>query len=110
MFGSTESKLEKMVSKNNAVGIIKLIKGKDMAQIKQAIAALGKVKNDDSYNELISLLRSPTAEIRAAAASALGEMAYPKARAHIVHVAETESDPAAIEEMKKAIAKLHSNE
>ena len=110
MFGSKESKIDKMVTKNNAVGIIKMINGKDMAGTKQAIAALVKVRNDDSYNELISLLRSPTAEIRAAAASALGEMNYPKARAHLVHVAEAEKDAAALEAMKQAIAKLHSNE
>lgn len=110
MFGSKESKIEKMIAKNNAGGIIKMINGKDLALTKQAIAALGKIRNDDSYNELVALLRSSVAEIRAAASAALGEMGYPKARAHIVHVSETETDVAALDVMKKAISMLHSNE
>ena len=76
----------------------------------KAVEALGQVKGDDSYNTLISLLRSPRADMRAAAATALGALGDQKARAHIDHLSKTEQDSVVLEAMKQALSKLHSNE
>ena len=109
MCGSKEQKLEKLVAKKKADAIINLIGGKDISLSLKAIEALGKVPGDESYNELISLIRSPRADIRAAAISALGTLGDPKARAHISHMVAAEKDPVVVEAMKKAMAKLHGN-
>ena len=110
MFGSKEQKLEKLVEKKNAAAIIKLISGKDSVIALKAVEALGKVPGDDSYNTLITLLRSPVAAVRAAAAVALGTLGDQKARAHIDHMVGSEKDAVVVEAMKKALSKLHSNE
>ena len=110
MFGSKEQKLEKMVEKKNTAGIIKLINDKDSIIALKAVEALGKVPGDDSYNTLITLLRSPRADVRAAAATSLGALGDQKARAHIDHMIGNEKDAVVVEAMKKALSKLHSNE
>ena len=110
MFGNKEKKLEKMVEKKNAAGIIKLINDKDAAIALKAVASLGKVPGDDAYNALISLIRSPKAEIRAAAVTALAERGSPKAKAHIDHMLTGEKDAAVIAALKAAQAKIHGKE
>lgn len=110
MFGNKEQKLEKMVAKKNAAGIIALVNDKDTVIALKAVEALGKVPGDDSYNTLITLLRSPRAEVRAAAAAALGTLGDQKARAHIDHMIVNEKDAVVVEAMKKTLSMLHSNE
>ncbi len=110
MFGNKEQKIEKMVVKKNAAGLIKLVNDKDHMIALKAVEALGQVKGDDSYNTLITLLRSPAADVRAAAATALGTLGDQKARAHIDHMIKEEKDVVVQEAMKKALGKLHSNE
>ena len=107
MFGNKEQKIEKLVEKKNAAGLIRFINDKDSVI---ALKAVGQVKGDDSYNTLISLLRSPRADMRAAAATALGALGDQKARAHIDHLSKTEQDSVVLEAMKQALSKLHSNE
>ena len=110
MFGNKESKIEKLVGKGNAAGLIKLVNDKDSGIALKAVEALGKVHGDDAYNTLITLLRSPQAAVRAAAATALGTMGDQKARAHIDHMIASEKDAVVVEAMKKTLSKLHSNE
>ena len=100
----------KLVEKKNAAGLIRFINDKDSVIALKAVEALGQVKGDDSYNTLISLLRSPRADMRAAAATALGALGDQKARAHIDHLSKTEQDSVVLEAMKQALSKLHSNE
>ena len=110
MFGNKEQKLEKMVAKKNAAGIIKLVNDKDAAIAIKAVESLGKVPGDDSYNALITLLRSPKADVRAAAVSSLGNLGDPKAKAHIDHLMANEKDAVVLSAMKKALSHLHSKE
>ena len=110
LFGSKESKIAKFIEKGNAAGLIKLISGKDMGIVTKAIEALGSVKGDDAYNQLISLLRSEKSEIRAAAVKALGIKGDQKAKAHIDHLITEEKDSTVLAAMKEAQAKLHSKE
>ena len=101
MFGSKEQKLEKMIAKNNVSGIIGLITSKDPAL---------SLKADDAYNTLITLLRSPRADVRAAAATSLANMGDAKAQAHISHMLPGEKDAVVIEAMKNALSKLHTKD
>ncbi|MBE5783929.1 MAG: hypothetical protein E7329_11505 [Clostridiales bacterium] len=110
MFGNKEQKLEKMVAKKNATGIIKLVNDKDASIALKAVESLGKVPGDDSYNTLITLLRAPKADVRAAAVTALATLGDPKAKAHIDHLMATEKDAVVVAAMKKAVSKLHSKE
>lgn len=110
MFGSKEQKLEKMIAKNNVSGIISLITSKDPALSLKAVEALGRVTGDDAYNTLITLLRSPRADVRAAAATSLANMGDAKAQAHISHMLPGEKDAVVIEAMKNALSKLHTKD
>lgn len=110
MFGNKDQKIEKLIRKNHVAGLIALITEKNVPLALQATAALGKVKGDDAYNMLITLMRSPMAEMRATAITALGEMGDQKARAHIDHNYAYETDPQVQEAMKKALSLLHTNE
>ncbi len=110
MFGNKEEKIEKLAAKNNAGALIKMINEKDMALSVKAITALGTCKGDDAYNTLIALLRSPSAEIRAATATALGTLGDPKAHAHLDHLMASEKDSKVAAAMKAALSKLHSKE
>ncbi|MCI5771266.1 MAG: HEAT repeat domain-containing protein [Clostridiales bacterium] len=110
LFGSKSDKIAKAIEKKNAAGIIKYLNDKDAGVVMQAVAALGKVQGDDSYNTLVSLLRSPKAEIRAAAVTALTELGDPKAQAHVSHMETTEKDAVVLEAVKKALSKLHDKE
>ena len=110
LFGSKSDKIAKAIEKKNAAGIIKYLNDKDAGVVMQAVAALGKVQGDDSYNTLVSLLRSPKAEIRAAAVTALTELGDPKAQALVSHMETTEKDAVVLEAVKKALSKLHDKE
>lgn len=108
--GSKTSKIEKAVAKRNASVLIALAGEKDKEIRDAAIAGLGKVKNEDSYNALIAMLRSPDAAIRVAVADALADSGDGKARAHIDHMLSAETDENVKTALRKAIAKLHTNE
>ena len=106
-----EKKLAKLVENQDAGRIIEMITEKDVALSLKAAAALGKVPgNDDAYNMLITLLRSPMAKMRVVAVNALAEMADQKARAHVDHNYLSETDEEVREAMRQAMAILHSNE
>lgn len=110
MFGNKDQKIEKLVEKKNAAGLIALLNDKNVPLSLKAAEALGKVNSDEAYNMLITLMRSPMAEMRAVAIAALGEMGDQKARAHIDHNYATETDPMVQEAMREALSKLHTNE
>ena len=110
LFGSKESKIQKCIEKQNAAPVIKLIGDKDDNVTLQAVAALGKIPGDDSYNVLIALLREKTPSLRAAAVTALAEMGDPKAKAHISHLGKMEKDAVVLEAIHKAVAKLHTQD
>lgn len=107
MFGNKTNKIQKCISKKNVAPVIKLLKDKDITVVMQAIEALGKIPGDESYNQLVSLLRSPMAQVRAAAITALAEFGDPKGRAHMAHMEKTEKDAVVLEAINKALTKLH---
>lgn len=106
MFGSDLSKVEKLVAKKKDAELVKLTGSKDEAVRLAAIAGLGKVGGEICYNTLVTLLRSPEPQIRIAVANAMAELADPKLRAHIEHLAKSESDPKVAAALHAALGKI----
>jgi HEAT repeat protein len=106
MFGNDLSKVEKLVAKKKDGELAKLTGSKDEAVRLAAIAGLGKVGGEDGYNALVTLLRSPEPQIRIAVANAMAELADPKLRAHIEHLAKNETDPKVSAALLAALAKI----
>ena len=102
-------KVEKLVAKKNEKGLIKLTSDKDKSVCLAAIAGMGKVGKDDSFNLLISMLPDSDAEIREAASTALGVMGNGHANAHLRYHLSKEQDPKVQEAMKKAISLLRED-
>lgn len=106
MFGSDLSKVEKLVAKKKDTELAKLTGSKDEAVRLAAIAGLGKVGGEVGYNTLVTLLRSPEPQIRIAVANAMAELADPKHRAHIEHLAKSETDPKVSAALLAALGKI----
>lgn len=99
-------KVNKLIEKGNEKGLLKLAGDKDKEVKLAAIGGLGKVGKDDSFNVMITFLIDPDADIRAAAAAALGTMGNNHANAHLRYHLNNEKDPKVIEAMKVAISSL----
>lgn len=100
MFGNKMETVEKAIEKKNEKKLLKLMDDRDKQVVLAAMRGIGKVGSDDGLNTLISLLHSPDDDIRAAAASALGEMGNGHAKAHLSHQMANEAN----ENVKKSIA------
>ena len=102
-------KVEKAVEKGKEAALIKLAHDKDEEVKLAAIAGMGKVGRDDSFNAIVpDMLTDDDPKVRAALA--LGEMNNEHASAHLRYYLEREKDATVIEAIKKAISSLNSNE
>lgn len=100
-------KIQSCIEKAKEGPLIKLANDKDKAVKLAAIAAMGKVGKDDSFNAMVpSMLIDDDPEIRAAAALALGEMKNAHASAHLRYYLEREKDEKVVAAIKTAIANL----
>ena len=106
MFGTKQEKIEKAVAKKHGADVAKFLEDKDIEVVKAAMAGLGQIKEDDSFNALVPFLSSPNGELRAAAAVALGELGNDHAKAFVLHAIAIEKDAAVKEAMEKAVRKL----
>ena len=106
MFGSKIGKIGKMIEKNDAEKLEKLLKDKDMEVVLAAIDGLGQCSGDTAFNALVPLILSPDAQVRAHAVKALGVMGLPKARTFLLHQKEEEKDPAVLAAMEEALKKI----
>lgn len=87
--------------------MVKLANDQDKAVRLAAIAGMGKIGKDDSFNIMVpNLLLDADPEIRSAAALALGEMKNPHASAHLRYYLEREKDEKVAAAIKSAIASL----
>ena len=104
-------KVTKAIEKGKEAALIKLAGDKDEEVKLAAIAGMGKIGKDDSFNFIVpDMLTSDDPKIRAAAASALGEMENEHASAHLRYYLEREKDATVITAMKNAIAALNKGE
>lgn len=99
-------KVEKAIEKKKFSQLAKLAEGRDATLRLEAIEGMGKVPGEESFNYLTNLIRSPDAKVRGAAASALGELKDAKARAFLDHQMQHEEDPAVLEQIRGALARL----
>ena len=104
-------KVEKAIEKGKEAALIKLAYDKDEEVRLAAIAGMGKIGKDDSFNAIVpDMLTSDDAKIRAAAAEALGVMNNEHDSAHLRYYLEREKDPTVVAAMKKAISSLSNDE
>lgn len=106
MFGNSLSKVEKLIEKKKDAELAKLAESKDEEVCLAAIAGLGKVRGEASFNMLVTLLRSPEPKVRIAVANAMAEYADTKLRAHIEHLLKSEADPQVIAALHNALGKI----
>ncbi len=106
LFGDNMEKVKKLIEKKKDAELAKLAENKDQKVQLAAIAGLGKVRGEASYNALVSLLRSPDPTIRAAVAGAMAEYNDPKLRAHIEHLLKSETDGKVTAALHAALANI----
>ncbi len=106
MFGGKMEKVAKAVEKGKEAGLLKLAHDKDKTVRLSAIAGMGKIGKDDSFNLLIPMLSEEDPDVRAAAAAALGTMGNEHANAHLRYRLEREKDPNVLSAIKTAITQV----
>lgn len=104
-------KVTKAIEKGKEAALIKLAGDKDEEVKPAAIAGMGKIGKDDSFNIIVpDLLTDENPKVRAASAEALGEMNNEHASAHLRYYLEREKDATVVAAIKKAIAALNKGE
>ncbi len=106
MFGNNLSKVERLIEKKKDAELAKLAESKDEQVRLAAIAGLGKVRGEASFNALVTLLRSPDSKVRIAVANAMADYADSKHRAHIEHLLRSEADTQVIAALHGALGKI----
>ena len=90
-------KVEKAIEKGKEAALIKLAQDKDEEVRLAAIAGMGKIGKDDSFNFIVpDMLTNDDPKVRATAAEALGNMDNEHASAHLRYYLEREKDPTAL--------------
>ncbi len=93
---STEKKIEKIMElaeKQKIDKIVKFVSEKD-AQLRAAVArALALIKNDESYNALVTLTHDHDMAVRKEAVTSLGELGMASAITHIMYAMDSTDDP-----------------
>ena len=100
------AKIQQAANKKNYKKLEKFAQGRDMALRLEAIEAMGQFNSEEGFNYLTLMFRNEDAQVRGAAATGLGIMQNPKARAFIEHQLSQESDASAAQKMKDALAQL----
>lgn len=99
-------KINKLASKGNVEKLAKMAEGKDIEEAKAAIEAIATIKKDESFNFLISNLRHPNKELRLAIIAAIGDLGMARAKVHLRHVIDNDTDVDVVNVAKTADAKL----
>ena len=110
MFGNREKKIEKCIEKQKVGPVLQMVNGKDETLLLKAIAALGQIACEESYNALITLLRDQRPAVRACAVRALGDLRDAKAKVHVIHLEKTEKDAAVLSAIHDTVGKLRSQD
>jgi HEAT repeat protein len=106
MFESKAAKIEKAVRKGDEKALIKMVESKEPEYKLAAIEGLGKTNGDDGFNYLILLIRNQDADVRAAAAKALGFAGNPHGKAYLKAQYKVETNQKAREAMADAVSKI----
>lgn len=106
IFGDKMKQVERATDKRKSKKLIELAQCKKTDVQLAAIRGLGKAGGEDAVNFLVTQLRNISPEFRAAAATALGDIGDPHAKAHIHGALKFEKDAATVQAMHAALAKI----
>lgn len=106
IFGNKMKQVESAIAHKKEKKLIELSQGKDPQVVLAAIAGLGKVGGENAINFLVTQLRNIDPQMRAAAATALGDIGDPHAKAHISGVLKFEKNADTVKAMHAAMAKI----
>lgn len=106
MFGNKLSKIPKMIEKNQAEKLEKLLADKDTQVRLAAIDGLGQCTGDVAFNALVPLLNHSDESVRSHAANALGKMGLPKARTFLLHRKDAEKDAGVLKAIAEALRQI----
>ncbi|MBR6786495.1 MAG: HEAT repeat domain-containing protein [Clostridia bacterium] len=106
ILGDKMKQVERATEKRKSSKLIELAQCKKADVQLAAIRGLGKAGGEDAVNFLVTQLRNISPEFRAAAATALGEIGDPHAKAHIHGALKFEKDTATVQAMHAALAKI----
>ncbi|MGI6336049.1 MAG: HEAT repeat domain-containing protein [Clostridiales bacterium] len=99
-------KINRLAEKKKTDKVIKYASSKDPELRAAAASALSGICVDESYNELVLLIRDPELSVRKAAVVALGDMGRKAGADHVRHVMTHETDPEIIKLCQTAITKI----
>lgn len=106
IFGDKMKKVERATAKRKSAKLIELAKDKKADVSLAAIRGLGKAGGEEAVNFLVTQLRNIDPKFRAAAATSLGEIGDPHAKAHIHGALRYEKDESTVKAMHAALAKI----
>lgn len=102
-------KVQKWAEKKKVSKLLKALSVNDVEIRIAAIEALGKTKDENAMNTLITLFKDPNALIRANAAEALGNIGNGRTLEFVRQLWNTDSDENVREKAKKAINDIKEN-
>ena len=106
IFGDKMKQVERATEKRKSAKLIELAQCKKNDVRLAAIRGLGKAGGEEAINFLVTQLRNSDSQFRAAAATSLGEIGDPHAKAHIHGALRYEKDESTIKAMHTALGKL----
>ena len=106
LFGSKTEKIEKAIEKKHESALIAFAHDKDKQTRLSAIIGIGKIGTDEGFNCLIPMLGDADPDVRAASATALGELGNAHAHAHLSFHLKSEQDENVKKALQAALAKI----
>ena len=100
------AKIKALGEKKKVAALAKYCKNDDAELRAAAAIALGDIYQDESYNELILLIRDPELSVRKAAVVALGVMGRKSGADHVRHVMNHETDADIIKACQTSITQI----
>lgn len=101
--------IQKAVSRKNIVSLKAYASSRDLSLRTAAIAGLGSTGSAEAFQPLVGQLSCADAEVRIAAAKALGELGDLRGRTYLLHFMEADRDSRVRAAMREALAKLPSS-
>jgi len=99
-------KINQLAEKKKTDKVLAFARAKDPELRAAAAKALSGISVDESYNELVLLIRDTELTVRKAAVVALGAMGRKSGADHVRHVMNHETDAEIIKLCQTAIAKI----
>lgn len=105
-FFDKKKKIEKWGEKKNVDKLVKELSNNKSDIRISVIQALGHTKDYRAVSALISSLTDPDLEVKALVIDTLGEIADPRAKEHLRHIAENEENKEIKDKAAQALAKI----